>query len=242
MKRIYIAIGAFAVVAVVIVAMPARVFAMFVDQYGISLLDTRGTVWNGSAEVIAPSINVGRLHWRFKAQSLLSATLQYELSVDNPALRLEGTITKKFAHSDFAAQATIEPSLVNSVLLHYGIKIGGRFQVDDVELRVGSGNTIQSLTGTVNWEGGTTRYRLENQSRVVTLPAAIGELSLSSNEVLLTAVDMNNNNLLQIRLEVQTGVAHVALSQYLLEQAELPTQEPVDANEYALTVSQQLAL
>ena len=73
MKRVLIVLAVAVVLAAVIVALPARVFAMLLNDYDVHLLDASGTVWNGSAQLVVPGTNLGTLKWGHRPAATASS-------------------------------------------------------------------------------------------------------------------------------------------------------------------------
>lgn len=223
MKRFLIVGGAIVVLVLVIVALPARTLALLLDDYDIHLLDATGTFWNGSAQLVIPGTNLGTLQWTIIPQRLLRANLAYDIAVSSPSLQAQGTLIKGFSETSLIVDAEIQPSIVNSILLHYEMKISGSIQLQGVDLLVNRRNEISSLTGSVRWEGGKSRYRAGDEIREIDLPAMNGNLVASEGDVILTAVNGHDDTeLLNARLEAASGWLHIGVTRQLVELAQMP--------------------
>ncbi|MCY3883544.1 MAG: type II secretion system protein N [Gammaproteobacteria bacterium] len=222
MKRILIVGGAVVVLVLVIIAIPAQTFALLLDDYDIHLLDARGTVWRGSAQLVVPGTNLGTLQWNIVPQRLLRANLTYDVSVTGSSVQARGTFAKGFSKTSLFANAEIQPSIVNSILLHYEMKISGSIQLHDVDLLMNGRNEISSLSGSVEWEGGKSRYRAGDEVREIDLPAMNGSLIASEGDVILTAMNgQDDTELLNARLEAASGWLHIGLSRQMIELAKM---------------------
>lgn len=241
MKRILIFGGAIVVLALVVVAIPARAFALLLNDYDIHLLDAQGTVWKGSAQLVVPGTNLGKLHWAIVPQRLFRASLAYDISVNSSALQVHGTLTRGFSKTSLVANAEIQPSIVNSILLHNELKISGSIQIQGFDLLINGRNEINSLTGTVEWDGGNSRYRAGEEIREIDLPAMTGNLSASQGDVILTAFNGHDDTeLLNARLEAASGWLHIGVTRHMTELAKMPWDTQGPPNSEAFKVSRQI--
>lgn len=241
MKRALIVLAVAIVLAAVIVALPARVFAMLLDDYEVHLLDARGTVWNGSAQLVVPGANLGTLQWSIVPQRLLQAKLTYNISVDSPSLQVHGTLAKGLAKTSLVADAEVQSSIVNSILLHYEMKISGSIQIEDVNLLINGKNKISSLAGTVRWNGGKSRYRAGDETREIDLPPMVGKFDSTEGDVILTAVDgYDDTELLNARLEASSGWLHIGLTRQMFELVQMPWDSQGSASAEVFKVSRQV--
>ena len=120
------------------------------------------------------------------------------------------------------------------------MKVSGSFAIDDMDLRLGKSNVIDSLSGTVRWEGGSTRYIVGDETRVAPMPPMVGELSSMDADAVLSAVDEDNVKLLQVRLETDTGWIHVSLSRRMLELSQMPWDTDATDDTEVLNVSREV--
>ncbi len=229
------------VVVLIVVLIPAQVFAVVLDDYRVHLLGARGTIWNGSAEIVVPTTNLGRLEWNIAPAALLRGSLKYDIELRSSALYLAGILEKSLSQSSLNVQATIEPSLVNSVLLNYDIKVSGNFALTSVELHLDGSNKVESLSGSVHWVGGTSRYMVGEETRTVNLPPVVAELSAQEGDAMLVAFDeASNMKLMSVRLEPDSGWIHVALTRQMLDLVQMPWDSVAAPDSEALKVSRQL--
>ena len=241
MKRALIVMAVIVVLAAIVVAIPARTFALLLDDYDVHLLDAQGTVWNGSAQLIVPGSNLGKLRWALVPQHLLRANLAYDLSLNSPSLQARGTLIRGLAKTSLVASAEVKPSIVNSILLHYEMKISGSIQIEDMDLLVNGKNEINALAGTVRWDGGKSRYRAGDETREVVLPPMVGKFSTTEGDVILTAVDGHDDTeLLSARLEAASGWLHIGLTRQMFELVQMPWDSQGPAGAEVFKVSRQI--
>lgn len=241
MKRVYLILVPLFVIVLIVILIPAQVFAVFLDDYRVHLLGARGTIWNGSAELIAPTTNLGRLEWKIAPAALFRGSLKYDIAMRSSKLQVAGILEKSLSESSFTAQATIEPSVVNSVLLHYDIKVSGNFALKSVELRLNGSNTVESLSGSVHWDGGTSRYLVGEETRTVTLPPIVAELSALEGDAMLLAFDeASDTKLMSVRFEPDSGWIHVAITRQMLDLVQMPWDSVSASDSEVLKVSRQL--
>ena len=241
MKRFLILLGVVVVLAAAVVAIPARTFAMLLDGYDVHLLDARGTVWNGSAQLVVPGTNLGELRWAIVPQRLLRANLAYDISLDSPSLQVQGKLVRGWSKTSLVANAEVKSSIVNSILLHYEMKISGSIQIEGMDLRVNGRNEINSLAGTVRWDGGKSRYRTGDETKEIVLPPMVGEFSTTEGDVILTAVNSHNETeLLNARLEAGSGWLHIGLTRQMFELVQMPWDSTGPAGAEVFKVSRQI--
>ena len=241
MKKLYIAIGVLVFIAIVVVAIPAQVFAVFLDDYRIHLLGARGTVWNGSADLVVPTTSLGRLEWQLRPSAIFKGNLEYEISLRSSELQISGMLIKGLASTFVAADAKINPAIVNSVLLHYDLKVSGSFALDGIELHLDDSNSVDLLSGNVRWDGGTSRYLVGDETRTVDLPPIVAELSTQEGDAVLVAFKTETKDkLMSVRLEPDSGWVHIAMTSQMLELAQMPWESNSAQDAEVLKVSRQI--
>ena len=242
MKRVYIAMGVLVALVIITLALPARFFSLWLRDYGLHLLEPSGTIWSGSGNIVASQTYLGRLSWDVQGLKLLSATLVYDVEMNSPLIHFSGSIAHGLRGSVIKAEATIDPDLVNQILIRYDIEVNGHFNIDNVEVGLQEIREIQSLSGTVNWEGGTTRYQLASQSYEVELPPMTAQLTHLNGDLVLDSVEFGGEReqLMTLRLEPDTGWIHISLSNRMLEIAEMPWDSAESSAIESLEVSRQV--
>lgn len=241
MKRWWILLGIVAVVVILVVMIPARAYSMILENYGTYLLATKGTIWYGSGEVSAAGKNIGRLEWSLQPKRVFAGKLAYRVSMQNQNIRLSGILNRGFTYTEFHGSTTLAQSLVNTILLPYEIQVQGEFEIKELSVRVNDKRQVKVLTGNIVWEGGTSRYRTNNETRIFEMPAVTGKLSQEENTAVLNTLDQERNiPLVNVRFQPESGLFEVALTQHMLELSKMPFESAADTSEIVVEVSREL--
>lgn len=174
--------GALALVIFLVLRAPALLIERFLgDSLPISLSHSAGTVWSGKADIRIGGHDLGRASWIFDPASLLYGAIgaRWQVAAANHSLR--GTAHASLAETDISVEGHIDADLVNRLLSHYHIRLRGTFELDGIALTFGEGPHPTAASGTLRWEGGTTRYRLAGEIENVTLPPMQAILSLNQD-------------------------------------------------------------
>ncbi len=239
--RWYLLISGVAFLIVLIVMIPSRAFALHVERYGIHLLKTQGTVWNGSGEVSVEGKSLGRLNWKLRPIALVQGRLTYAISVKNEELRLNAELECGFSSVGLVGEASVSQSLINSVFQTYEIAVEGDLQFDNLELRMSHRRDIIALNGSLNWSGGTGRYRAQGETKVIDIPSISALLFEREGDAVLSSKDNSVDILLgEARFEVDKGWVHIALTRHMMDISEVPWNVSVESDEVVLEVSRQL--
>ncbi|MFW6094325.1 MAG: type II secretion system protein N [Pseudomonadota bacterium] len=174
-----IAIGAALFVAFCVTFAPASLVRPWLPQQ-VELLETRGTVWNGSARVYVADNAAGRLDWRFRPAVLLQGGLGYHVDLSGPDHEVLGTVRFGFRGGSAELDGRAGAAFVNRWLAPYDIVISGPLTIEDVAVVApyGAGGATGTAGGSVGWAGGAVHYRLsgrEQSSRLPPLVAYLGD-------------------------------------------------------------------
>ena len=241
MKRWWILLGVVAVVVILVVMIPARAYSMILENYGTYLLATKGTIWYGSGDVSAAGKNVGRLEWRLQPKRVFAGQLAFKVSMQNQNIRLSGIMIRGFTHTEFHGSTTLAQSVVNSILLPYEIQVQGEFEVNDLSVQINDKRQVKVLSGNIEWEGGTSRYRTNNETRVFEMPEVSGILSQEEDTAVLNFQDQERNiPLVNVRFQPDSGLFEVALTQHMLELSQMPFESAAEPSDIVVEVSREL--
>lgn len=233
--------GIVSMVVILVVMIPARAYSMILENFGTHLLDTKGTVWYGSGYVTAAGKTVGKLHWNFRPLEIFTGRLAFKVSMQNQNIYLAGEIKRGFSYTELQGSATVGQVLINAVLLPYEIRVDGEFEINDLSVRVNDEPQLEVLSGNVTWEGGTSRYRSNEQTRVFDMPAVSGELSQSEGFAVLQARDEEHDiPLITARFQPDSGLFEVALTQHMLDLSQMPLGSNHESSTVVLEVSREL--
>ena len=164
-------LGALALVIFLVLRAPALLIERLLgDALPISLSQSAGTVWNGKADIRVGGHDLGRASWNFDPASLLYGAIGARWRVTAANRSLRGTAHASLAETDISVDGRIDADFVNQLLSDYHIRLGGTFELEGIALSFGEGPHPTAASGTLRWEGGTTRYRLAGEVENVTLP------------------------------------------------------------------------
>ena len=241
MKRWWILLGILAVVVILVVMIPARAYSMILENYGIYVLAAEGTIWYGSGDVSAAGKNIGRLEWSFRPKRVLDGQLAFKVSMQNQNIRLSGIMNRGFTYTEFHGSTTLASSLVNTILLPYEIQIRGEFEIKDLSVKVNDKRQVKILTGSIEWNGGTSRYRTNNETRTFEMPTVSGKLSHEEDTAVLNTKDQERNiPLVTVRFQPENGLFEAALTQHMLELSQMPFESAAEASEIVVEVAREL--
>lgn len=240
-NRWWILLGIVTLVGILVVLTPARAYSVILANYGTHLLDTKGTIWYGSGVVTAAGKNVGRLKWRFRPKEIFTGKLAFNVTMQNQNIHLSGEMNRGFSYTEFQGSTTLEQILVNTVLLPYEIRVEGKFEINDLTLKINDKGHVKNLSGSVTWEGGTSRYLANEETHVFEMPAVIGEFSHAEGFAVLEAHDEDNDiPLINARFQPDSGLFEVALTQHMLDLSQMPWGSTGEASAVVLEVSREL--
>ena len=233
--------GIVSMVVILVVMIPARAYSMILENFGTHLLDTKGTVWYGSGYVTAAGKTVGRLHWSFRPMEIFTGRLAFNVSMQNQNIYLAGEIKRGFSYTELKGSTTVGQVLVNAVLLPYEIRVDGEIEISDLAVRINDKTQLEVLSGSVTWEGGTSRYRSNEETRVFEMPAVSGEFSQSEGFAVLNAHDEERDlPLISARFQPDSGLFEVALTQHMLDLSQMPLGSSHESSAVVLEVSREL--
>ena len=157
---------------------------------GIELLDTSGTLWNGSGSLYLGGQGAGRISWSFRPVTLASASLGYHVRLEGPDHRFEGRVGVGFGSASVALGGNAAAAFANRWLAPYDIAISGDLGFDQVTAEVPHRLSAQqpgAADGSVSWAGGAVRYRLSGQHHAGELPALVAHLGEGLEAVIYPA-------------------------------------------------------
>lgn len=240
-KRWWILLGIVTLVGILVVLIPARAYSVVLANYGTHLLDTKGTIWYGSGIVTAAGKNIGRLEWSFRPKEIFAGKLAFNVTMQNQNILLSGEMNRGFSYTEFQGSTTLGQALVNSVLLPYEIRVEGKFEISNLAVKINDKGQVNNLSGSVTWEGGTSRYLANEEARVFEMPAVVGEFSHAEGFAVLEALDVDHDiPLIKARFQPDSGLFEVALTQHMLDLSQMPLGSTAEASAVVLEVSREL--
>ena len=241
MKRWWIVLGIAALIVIFVITIPARAYSMLLDNYGTHLLATKGTIWYGSGDLTVTGKNMGRLKWQFRPVELLTGKLVFNVTMQNQSVHLAGVLTRRISSTEFQGTTTLSHSHVNKVLLSYEILVEGEFEFNDLSVKISDRRQLEVLSGTFSWDGGTSRYRFDDETRIFEMPRVAGELTHSDGFAVLKARDQEENiPLFTARFQPDSGQFETALTQHMLTLSQMPLSSSTGLSTVVLEVSREL--
>jgi hypothetical protein len=158
---------------------------------GASVVDSRGTVWFGSARVNHAAGALGRVHWRFRPAGLLSLRVGYDVRLEAGSDRIDARVHAGRRSLELEAAGALDAAHLEAVLAPYGIYLPGAFTIDALRLVQQRGTRLPDVRGELRWSGGDVRYRLSETDHRAPLPPLITFIDSSAGqpEVSVYAVD-----------------------------------------------------
>ncbi len=182
MKR-YIVAGIVLFVVFALAFAPAGILDRAADAApGLDLVDTRGTVWRGNADLLIEGLPMGQLSWDFEGSSLLLAAPSYAWHLTRPDGQLSGTAGSSISRYELNVEGQIEAEAFNAFLDRYDIRLSGDLDVAPTHAAGNHDTRLpDTVTGQVDWSGGTVLYTLSGMRREVTLPPLTAYLDNGDN-------------------------------------------------------------
>ena len=241
MKRWWIVLGIVAMIVIFVVTIPARAYGMILENYGTHLLATKGTIWYGSGNLTVAGKNIGRLKWHFRPLEICTGKLAFNVTMQNQSIHLAGVLKRRISSTEFQGTTTLAHSHVNKVLLPYEILVEGEFEINDLSVKINDKRQLEVLSGSISWEGGASRYRADEETRIFEMPSVAGELTHTDGFAVLNARDQEKNiPLFTARFQPDSGLFETALTQHMLDLSQMPLDSSADLSTVVLEVSREL--
>lgn len=241
MKRWWIVLGIVAMIGIFVVMIPARAYSMILENYGTHLLATKGTIWYGSGHVTVAGKSIGRLHWSFRPIEIFTGKLAFNVTMQNQSIHLAGVLKRRISSTEFQGTTTLSHSHVNRVLLPYEIRVEGEFEFNELSVKINDKRQLEILSGSISWEGGTCRYRADDETRIFEMPAVAGKLTHTDGIAVLNAHDQEKDiPLITTRFKPDSGLFETALTQHMLDLSQMHLSSSADLSAVVLEVSREL--
>lgn len=235
-------LGMLALAIFLVLRAPALLIERFLgDASPISLSHSAGTIWNGEADISARGHDLGRASWNVLPASLLGGAIgaRWRVTGDHHALR--GTAAASIAETDISLAGHIDADFVNRLLSDYHIHLRGDFELDDIALTFGAGPHPTTVSGTLRWDGGSTRYRLAGEIEHVTLPPMQATLAVNDDghPQAESFSDPTEAPLIRAHLDPD-GWLHIAISRHFTSLAGRPWPGTGPPDEMVVEVAERL--
>ena len=191
---------------------PAGMLRPLLDEEAdITLIDLRGTLWQGRASLIASGAELGELHWSLRPTTLFRGALGYVLQLTGSDLQVQGLLEAGLAGTRLELSGNMGAAELNRHLAAYDIAIDGRFELDQAMVAIADGRP-SAADGTVRWTGGGVRYVLSGRASSSMLPPLTAFLGPGPEAVVFPAD--GQTPLLTAHL-LENGFAKVGVTKYL---------------------------
>ncbi len=146
---------------------------------GIDLVDTRGTVWNGQAQMLLEGQPLGVVNWQFQPLSVLRAAPGYAWQLNRVDMQLTGTAAANPSAVALDLRGGLAAAAFNDWLRTYDIRVSGDLEIMDISATVAHGSRVpERLEGQINWSGGNVLYTLSGLVREVQMPPLTAYLDI----------------------------------------------------------------
>ena len=183
MKIRYILIGIGTFVIIALVMAPARlVHLATADLRDIEISQPGGTLWSGFGDITVRGQHAGRIEWSLNPLQLLTGTLSADWHLRDAHHDVAGTADARLDDTDITAAGFIDAPSVNRFLAPYHIQISGRLRMDGLSIVIDANGRPHHMSGTIEWDGGQTRYRISGSDRDVVLPPLVGHIATDESQ------------------------------------------------------------
>ena len=178
MKR-YIFAGLLVFLVSVAAFAPAGLISRNVNNLNaaIALLDPRGTIWNGQANVLATGESIGQLTWQLSPISLLLLSPSADWQLTGTNIGLSGTISG-ISQINTNTKGELDLALLTPLFNRYDMAVPGMVTLQDVEFEIDTNaQLVTAADGYLEWSGGQVRYILSGILSETLLPKMRANLS-----------------------------------------------------------------
>lgn len=193
---------------------PARLLVPLAAHIpGVSLGDTRGTVWAGSGQLRLHGQDLGRIGWSFRPATLLQRFPGYAWTLHGQHLSLGGTMNFAPGRAAISIAGDLRAGAVNPWLGGYDLFLAGSFRLRDVYMRFAD-QRPDAARGTLGWSGGHLRYLLSGHLRTAELPPLEARLGFEDGLVATVFAVGNSTPLLEAEL-LDNGFVRIGVTKML---------------------------
>ena len=183
MKR-YIAAGLVVFIGCAAAFAPAGLISRNVNALNtdVALLDPRGTVWNGQANVIAGGNPIGQIAWQLSPWSLLLLNPSADWQLNGPSVELNGDVSG-FSQVQTRTNGELDLGLFSPLFNRYDMAIPGTITLHGVEIGIDvNSQFVNAADGYIEWSGGQVRYILSGILSESFLPKMRANLSVAEQK------------------------------------------------------------
>ena len=195
----YILLGIVFFIGLVVSMAPAGlIVGPLNEQSPVTLVNSRGTVWQGQAELVVQGRSLGILRWSVSPTRLFMAQLQADWQLDQTLSQINGEASWD-GQSAVTAAGSIDAQSINKWLDLYDIYLEGDFRVNQFAVKLdSSGKQLEKVDGQIHWSGGLVRFGLSGILHEKTLPPMDATFETLEGEVRGVVKEQGQNTPLMI--------------------------------------------
>ena len=175
--------------------MPASLVTRFLESsphIPITLLNTSGTLWDGSGRIRNNAIREVNISWSIPIFDilLLSPSVIWKLDVNDSVLQGKSSISDNKINTDLSG--TIGSVFLNRIFSEYDVRLDGSLRVEGLSMTTDPSKSfsINQLDGLAIWAGGEVTYMLAKSP--VTIMSPVFELELFNKKPSIIEARLNS--------------------------------------------------
>ena len=175
--------------------MPASLVTRFLESsphIPITLLNTSGTLWDGSGRISNNAIREVNISWSIPIFDilLLSPSVIWKLDVNDSVLQGKSSISDNKINTDLSG--TIGSVFLNRIFSEYDVRLDGSLRVEGLSMTTDPSKSfsINQLDGLAIWAGGEVTYMLAKSP--VTIMSPVFELELFNKKPSIIEARLNS--------------------------------------------------
>ena len=175
--------------------MPASLVTRFLESsphIPITLLNTSGTLWDGSGRIRNNAIRELNISWSIPIFDilLLNPSVIWKLDVNDSVLQGKSSISDKKINTDLSG--TIGSVFLNRIFSEYDVRLDGSLTVEGLSMTTDPSKSfsINQLDGLAIWAGGEVTYMLAKSP--VTIMSPVFELELFNKKPSIIEARLNS--------------------------------------------------
>ena len=244
MKK-YVLLGILFFIVVVLVRMPASIVSTILDNHPkISLVDARGTIWQGQGHLLVDGNRLGIAQWSLSAWSILTFSPSAEWMLEQNFATLSGDAIYSWNELQLSANGMVQAEAFNPFLVDYDIDITGDFKLDGVVANVDTNRESGSLLlnrieGDILWSGGIVKFTLAGLLQEEILPSLITRLDSNEGLPNATVFEVGANTPLMMFAQGAPGFIKVSITKRFTQLLNRPWPGSAADHEIVVEVEEQ---
>jgi len=203
----YFLIGLFTLILFAVYFAPASLVKKGLESNTeISMTNTRGSLWNGSATLSIPgktqSFELGYLEWSFVPQALFTFCITYRIKLHSETHNFTGQVCRSKDTIGIKGDLNLHSSLLNILLANYDMQVSGLLEISALRLEFAPNPVsvppipeFEQFSALVHWSGGPVRYQLGGSNYALNLPAMMGDLGYQNGNPNMKVFENTRQNI-----------------------------------------------